>query len=1246
MIVTVGSQRSPEDLRRLPLRAEPTSVTTWSTEHPFAVAQVVTLATWAVEVGLLVGRADTGVDGGPASESRTIAGEIPEHDEPAHPLTIPEAVAGSRTSRASLPQAGTSASTGTVVVPMTRMTQPDAGIPCVYCGTRHPRAIDVRRCWERSAVLQRAQSGSASLDRLAPPARSASLDRPAALDRPVSLDRPAPAARAPVTGATPAAVALLGRSVIVAPGQAVPAGWERCERSTGSLDELEQAWRDRTPLVIELDDQDAERGEDGDGEAGEEAEERRGQARDEVERRPVWSLAPSFAFAGERRAHATFANAIDARGGRLRWRLADEAVRLGAAAGGPADVVLPDGTPALCDGGPLEWRDRVGTAAVLPRLSVLAGSLVPFGTNETDAVLARDQLAAVVHAGGSARVIAPAGSGKTRVLTERARHVLRRWGLPGHAVTLVAFNKRAADEMRERTPDLPELQVRTLNALGLSLVVRSERVTTIDEHEVRSILDTLVDLPRRAHTDPAAAWIEALSAVRLGLRPPAEVEAELGGDVDGLPEVFERYRSVLAARRVVDFDEQVYRAIEVLLTDPAARRAARASCRMLLVDEFQDLTPAHLLLLRLLAGPDGAMYAVGDDDQTIYGYSGASPEWLIEFRRYFPTAGNYALEVNYRCPAPVVEAARTLLTHNRRRVAKRIVAVTRKDASRQDTSRDGIPTQGTPTQGTPTPSTPSPSTPSQKKAGAIGGELEVTAGVGAIAGELEVTAGAGAIGGELEVTAGEEALDETVDYVADLVARGTAPADVAVLTRVNASLAPVQVALAHRRVPFRRAVDLTYLARSGVQAALAWLRLAACAPNRLAPADVALAARRPSRALSPKVVEWMAEQGEQDGLAGLRRLAGRLQARDGEKIAGFVSDLETLRRRASSGTTADVLRAVRDVVGLDRAMELLESGRRRVDRSAQTDDLDALVALAALHPEPEGFEAWLRQSLSLPGSTDGVTLSTIHRVKGREWPHVVLHEVSTGLLPHRLASDVEEERRLFHVGLTRCSASVRVVGGLLPSPFLAELRAPRRPSSSSGSSSGSPSSGEHRAGSDPSAPTRTPHPSHKSQKSRERNESKERNESRAGEEKDVPPLVATLGATFERHGHRQQITAIDDEGVETSVGRATMHVPYGELVSVEGRLRRLVRQPPPAEVAERARRALREWRSARAKAERKPPYVFLHDRTLEAIVAAMPSSTRALARVEGIGPVKLEAYGEELLALLAAARVAGRTAVS
>lgn len=946
-------------------------------------------------------------------------------------------------------------------------------LPCVYCGGHHSRAVDVRNCWETSTLASKS------------PADPTKRRRPEA----PRMGQPSGG-----TGCSPNSP-VLGRSVVIQPGQQPPATWKGCDRASGKIEELEKAWRERVPLVIEV------------------AEE---PAADEVERRAIWSLSPSFAFPGERLAHAMFANAVDARYGEPRWPLAEEAVTLGARATGPADVMLADGTAAFLDGGPLEWQGALGNAVVIPRLSVLGGSLRPFGANETDALLAPDQLAAVLHPGGTARIIAPAGSGKTRVLTERARHMLLGWNLPPQALTLVAFNKRAADEIRQRTADLPALQVRTLNSLGLFVVSMSDTVTTIEEREVRTILASLVDLPRRANVDPAAAWIEALSAIRLGLQAPARVEAEFGGDVEGLGEVFERYRKILAGRSLVDFDEQVYRAVEILLREPKVRNIARASCQMLLVDELQDLTPAHLLLIKVLAGPQGAVFGVGDDDQTIYGYSGASPEWLISYKRFFPTAGEHQLEVNYRCPPEVVRAAQTLLTHNHRRVQKRILVPRDRDVG----------------------------------------------------------------DGGLEVISADDTLAATVDLVASLIEAGSAPGDVAVLSRVNVSLAPVQVAMVHRRLPVHRAVDSTYLLRGGVQAALGWLRLALSAPQGLSGADIALAARRPSRALSPKVIEWM---GEQRGITGLERLARRVGGRERNKILEFVSDLKLVHRRASSGSTAKVLEAVRDDIGLDRAMEQLENSRRRLDRSAQTDDLNALMALAQLHPAPEGFEEWLTESLGHPGSPGGVALSTIHKVKGREWPHVVLHEVTAGLVPHRLAIDIEEERRVFHVGLTRGRSSVHVVAGNPPSPFLAELTEEWSPSSSQVEEPGQ----RLWAGTCSVGAAKQPQAS------------------------SVRSPTGSNPSDRRRPKPAKPIQPADEEGPVAAAGK---------------------------EAVEELRRALRQWRAHRAVAEAKPPFVFLHDRTIEAIATSMPSTTAELAQVRGIGPAKLEAFGDELLALVAAAR--------
>ena len=363
-----------------------------------------------------------------------------------------------------------------------------------------------------------------------------------------------------------------------------------------------------------------------------------------------------------------WANSVDAsEPGRAGWALARLAVSLGATPGGPADVVLPDGRPAWCDGGPLTRHEGLG--AVVHRFALEHGSLMPIGPNTTTAVLAPDQLAAVRHPGGVARIIAPAGSGKTRVLTERARLLLDGWGLPAGALCLVAFNKRAQEEMEARTTDLPALRVRTLNAARAGhprrpAAVRAaapRRLSTIDEPEVRRILGRLVKLPKRRNVDPLATWLEALSAARLGLRHPAAWRPTTGVRCRASPPCSPPTGPSSSRRGEVDFDEQIVRAIELLLADPAARHAAQRACRVLLVDELQDLTPAHVLLVRLVAAPGAEVFGVGDDDQTIYGYNGADPRWLIDFAHLFPGAVDHPLEVNYRCPEGVVVAARTLL---------------------------------------------------------------------------------------------------------------------------------------------------------------------------------------------------------------------------------------------------------------------------------------------------------------------------------------------------------------------------------------------------------------------------------------------------------------------------------------------------------------------------------------------------------------------------------------------------------
>ncbi|MFZ9629944.1 MAG: ATP-dependent helicase [Ilumatobacteraceae bacterium] len=787
---------------------------------------------------------------------------------------------------------------------------------------------------------------------------------------------PADRSPAPPLQVTAGHVAL-GRMVLVGSPSPTPNGWDPRDRvvlsgdPAAALERVRHLLARRQPAVIVLDDW----------------LERTVSSPTSTDIEPH-AAGVSFAFHTDDLGTLLRGAAVDLCGPQPRWVPLEAALALGAtvATDGRGDIVLPDGSRAWIDGGPTRFTPPLDGIPVLHRTCIEHGSLTPFAANDASGIdLADDQRAAVTHDTGTARIIAPAGSGKTRVLTERARHLITRWHVPASAITLVAFNKRAEEEMRARTTDLRGIQIRTLNAIALAIVngrppfaPQPDSLTTLDEPEVRRVIGRLVKFARRRNTDPVATWLEALSVARLGLLSPDAVEARYDGEVDGFAEFLPRFRAELRRQRAVDYDEQIHRALHLLLSDSSARAVAQRSCRLLLVDEFQDLTPAHLLLVRLLAGADASVFGVGDDDQTIYGYNGADPGWLIDFSRYFPGAGDHPLHTNYRCAGGIVRAADTLLRNNDRRVDKRIVA------ARADS--DGFTIADHPTQ--------------------VDDTVAAT-----------VTAITGAIG------------------------RGVAPSDIAVLTRVNSLLAPVQAALAAGGVPVNGGVGAEFLDRASVAASMAWLRLAT-GGERLSPADVAAAVRRPARSLHPRIADWVAEQ---SSIEGLRRLAGRINTeRDAATVDEFTDDIEALQQLTiDGGTTTELLVALHRRTRLDATIAGLDGTRHGMNRASQFDDVTALFQLAELHHDPADFETWMRRVFSSRGDGAGVTLATVHRVKGLEWPYVVVHHAAADQFPHRLAEDVEEERRLFHVAITRAGRKVFVVPGADPSPFIAECRGER-----------------------------------------------------------------------------------------------------------------------------------------------------------------------------------------------------------
>jgi DNA helicase II / ATP-dependent DNA helicase PcrA len=884
--------------------------------------------------------------------------------------------------------------------------------------------------------------------------------------------------------------AALGRGVVVTAGQEVPAAWADAPRHR--IDDqtvadpgpmvavLHQAWSAREPVVVEL------------------------AVDPNIFRDPVsvpaepWTLAAGFELWLERLHFLVWANTYDARadGARPVWWWARKAARLPGVAiatgpGSTGDVRLPDGTAAWIDGGPRApiAPPELGGLALVHRESIELGRAEPAPPPiAASADLAPDQLAAVAHDSGPARIIAPAGSGKTRVLTERLRHLIVDRGFERQAVLAVAYNKKAQQELEARTSDFRP-RVRTLNSLGYALLAdaRGTAPRVLDEREVRRQIERLIPVRRhRTNTDPIGPYLEALGQVRLGLRDPEVVE-EWRDDVPGLAQAFGPYREALRVAGAVDFDDQIYGAIEALLADGAFRRRAQVGCRHLLVDEFQDLTPAHVLMLRLLAAPGIDVFGVGDDDQVIYGHAGADPVFLIGFDGFFPGAGAHPLEVNYRCPAAVVQWATTLLSYNHRRVAKVI--------------------------------RPGPGAPSDDDAVAV----------------VTHTAASGA-------AAVVEAVQEWLSGPA-----AVGPADIAVLARVNSLLLAPQVALVEAGVPVASALRLDVLERTGLRAALAYLRIAAAPDGRMAAADIVEVLRRPSRGLP----QWFPDRIRRRKtwqLDDLLSVAESVPDKAGPKVELLVDDLRLVLAagRAPGATTAGLVTVIKDQVGLGGAMTLLDSSRGG-EGSSHLDDLDGLAQVAALHPDPVGFEQWLREALQREASADGVTLSTIHRVKGMEWEKVAVFGVSAGILPHRLAEDIEEERRVFHVALTRCRQQVVVLADRSrPSAFLAEL------------------------------------------------------EGTASRHQPKPVRPAAPGPTPSR--------------------RAGAPTPAAD---------------PAAE------QALRAWRTDRSRKDKVPPFIVLHDRTLLAIASVRPGSLVELRRIDGIGPTKLDLYGEEIVAVLAAAAGSG-----
>ena len=289
-----------------------------------------------------------------------------------------------------------------------------------------------------------------------------------------------------------------------------------------------------------------------------------------------------------------------------------------------------------------------------------------------------DQRRAATAPPGPVLCVAPAGSGKTTTLVARIAWLID-GGAPPESICAITFNRRAAEELRERGVSALEplgadlagrVRIRTFHALGLEMLRDAGRPVEplLDRDEVLRTVRPDDTPPERRRLDTL------MSRFKLDLDvDPAAIEAD--SEAGPIARTYAAYEAEIDRRGGLDFDDLVARALRLLERDPAALAAWRDRCQHLLVDEAQDLDRAQLRLALLLAAPANRIFLVGDDDQSIYGWRLADVRRLLGLAdQALPSLSRIDLETNYRCPAPVLDRAVRLVEHNVERFAKVIRA--------------------------------------------------------------------------------------------------------------------------------------------------------------------------------------------------------------------------------------------------------------------------------------------------------------------------------------------------------------------------------------------------------------------------------------------------------------------------------------------------------------------------------------------------------------------------------------------
>jgi DNA helicase II / ATP-dependent DNA helicase PcrA len=626
------------------------------------------------------------------------------------------------------------------------------------------------------------------------------------------------------------------------------------------------------------------------------------------------------------------------------------------------------------------------------------------------------QREAVLHYEGPMLVLAGAGSGKTRVLTTRIARLIEHHGVDPSRILAVTFTNKAAGEMRERIARLLGEEPKgmwsgTFHAIGARIlrsaatqVGRTSSFTIYDEDDslgvVKRIMENLGIPPKQWSPKLIASLI---SDAKNALVAPDEYESLAMDPVSrSAGKVYRQLETTLRAANAVTFDDLLVLPVEIFRKDERTLARYRDRFQFILVDEYQDTNRAQFQFIKMLGSVHGNVVVVGDDDQSIYGWRGADIRNILDFEKEFASAKLVRLEENYRSTPDILHVANAAITQN----------ISRKGKTLRATRQAGEP---------------------------------------------------------VTLVAALDERDEA-DWVLDEIKgrRNTENRglnEFAVLYRTNAQSRALEDALRREAMPYRLVGSVRFYDRREIRDLMAYLKLIAN------PADEEAFRRAiavPKRGIGDTTIDALAARARESH-APLFEVASRADVQDSLRPAArkglvdFVKLVDTLRERAKD-TSVDVL--IQDLIGEIRYVDYIQAEGPESARD-RLENISALINGAAETVIDDGGEVgltpldhFLQRAMlvasadALDPSADAVTLMTLHNAKGLEYPVVFLTGLEDGLFPLSQSFDdppkLEEERRLFYVGITRAQEKLylsftemrRRNGELLPSiksRFLREI---------------------------------------------------------------------------------------------------------------------------------------------------------------------------------------------------------------